>query len=122
MTGRDPRSLGQNECSAFALGLSRNETKALPQVALDHFASSGAVTAAPPPPAKPGTSQRCTAGTLGRRGCGRGVGVGEHPLRLVVARLTQAFEPRLIERECQAVRRVRFQRELVAAAQDRLLI
>ena len=28
VTGRDPRSLGQNECSAFELGLSRAEAKA----------------------------------------------------------------------------------------------
>ncbi len=33
VTGRDPRSLGDNECSAFELGLSRTEVKALQQVA-----------------------------------------------------------------------------------------
>jgi hypothetical protein len=63
VTGRDPRSLGQNECSAFELGLSRNEAKALQQIAFDQLASTGAVAAAPPAEtAKPGTPQRCTAG------------------------------------------------------------
>jgi hypothetical protein len=64
VTGRDPRSLGQNECSAFELGLSRTEARALQQVAFDQLASTGAVTAAPPAPAtaKPGTPQRCIAG------------------------------------------------------------
>jgi hypothetical protein len=62
VTGRDPRTLGQNECSAFELGLSRNEAKALQQVAFDQLASSGVVTAAAPPAdAKLGTPQRCVA-------------------------------------------------------------
>ena len=47
VTGRDPRSLGENECSAYELGLSRAEAKALQQVAFDQLASTGAVTAAP---------------------------------------------------------------------------
>lgn len=47
ITGRDPRSLGQNECSAYELGLSREEAKALQQVAFDQLAASGTVTAAP---------------------------------------------------------------------------
>ena len=29
LTGRDPRSLGENECSAYELGLPRSEVKAL---------------------------------------------------------------------------------------------
>ena len=47
ITGRDPRSLGQNECSAYELGLSTAEAKALQQVAFDQLAAAGAVTAAP---------------------------------------------------------------------------
>ena len=62
VTGRDPRTLGQNECSAYELGLSRNEAKALQQVAFDQLASSGAVTAAPPAAPKAGAPQRCVAG------------------------------------------------------------
>jgi hypothetical protein len=47
VTGRDPRSLGQNECSAYELGLSGAEVKALQQVAFDQLASTNAVTASP---------------------------------------------------------------------------
>ena len=61
VTGRDPRTLGQNECSAFELGLSRAEAKALQQVAFDQLAASGAVTAAPPAPPNTPTPQRCVA-------------------------------------------------------------
>ena len=62
LTGRDPRSLGQNECSAYELGLSRAEAKALQQVAFDQLAGIGAVTTAPPAVPKPGNPQRCVAG------------------------------------------------------------
>ena len=62
VTGRDPRSLGQNECSAFELGLSRAEAKALQQVAFDQLAGTGAVTAAPLMPAKGANPERCVAG------------------------------------------------------------
>jgi hypothetical protein len=61
ITGRDPRSLGQNECSAFELGLSRGEAKALQQVAFDQLASAGAVTAAAAAPAQSPTPARCVA-------------------------------------------------------------
>ena len=47
ITGRDPRSLGQNECSAYELGLSRDEAKALQQVAFDQLSASGKIVAAP---------------------------------------------------------------------------
>jgi hypothetical protein len=60
VTGRDPRSLGDNECSAFELGLSRAEAKSLQQVAFDQLASGGSVTAAPAPPPK-GQPARCAA-------------------------------------------------------------
>jgi hypothetical protein len=48
VTGRDPRSLGDNECSAFELGFSRSQAKALQQVAFDQLASAGAVASAGP--------------------------------------------------------------------------
>jgi hypothetical protein len=61
VTGRDPRSLGQNECSAFELGLSRADAKALQQVAFDQLAVTGAVKTAELAPAKPGNPVRCVA-------------------------------------------------------------
>ena len=61
VTGKDPRSLGQNECSGFELGVSRAEVKALQQIAFDQLASTAAVKAAAPVESK-GTPQRCTAG------------------------------------------------------------
>jgi hypothetical protein len=61
VTGRDPRSLGQNECSAYELGISRTEAKALQQVAFDQLAAAGTVKAAPPAPAKAGAPERCVA-------------------------------------------------------------
>jgi hypothetical protein len=59
LTGRDPRSLGDNECSAYELGLSSTEVKALQQIAFEQL--GGAVTAAPlvlPQPVRP---ERCVA-------------------------------------------------------------
>ena len=61
VTGRDPRSLGANECSAYELGLSRAEARALQQVAFDQLASTGAVTAAPLVVLKPVNPGRCVA-------------------------------------------------------------
>jgi hypothetical protein len=61
VTGRDPRSLGQNECSAYELGISRAEAKALQQVAFDQLASAGAVTADPLVLPKPVNPERCVA-------------------------------------------------------------
>lgn len=46
LTGRDPRALGGNECSAFELGLWPEQAKALQQVAFDELASAGTVTEA----------------------------------------------------------------------------
>jgi hypothetical protein len=60
VTGRDPRTLGQNECSAFELGLSRAEAKTLQQVAFDQLASAGMAKAAPPIEPK-GQPARCVA-------------------------------------------------------------
>jgi hypothetical protein len=62
VTGRDPRSLGQNECSAYELGLSRADAKALQQIAFDQLASSAAVTPSPLVLAKPVNPERCVAG------------------------------------------------------------
>jgi hypothetical protein len=43
LTGRDPRSLGASECSAFELGLSRSQARTLQQIAFDELAVSGEV-------------------------------------------------------------------------------
>ena len=47
LTGRDPRSLGDFECSGRELGLSRQQVVALQQVAFDELVVAGAITAAP---------------------------------------------------------------------------
>jgi hypothetical protein len=60
VTGRDPRSLGEIECSGFELGLSRAQVKALQQVAFDQLANTSAIAAIPVPS---GTSpKRCIQG------------------------------------------------------------
>ncbi|MEO8680734.1 MAG: DUF4886 domain-containing protein [Vicinamibacterales bacterium] len=62
VTGRDPRSLGDNECSAFELGLSRPQAKTLQQIAFDQLTSAGAATSAPAAAPKAGAPVRCVAG------------------------------------------------------------
>ena len=57
LTGRDPRSLGDNECSAYELGLPTSLVKSLQQVAFEQLGS--AVTPAPLVLAAPGTPERC---------------------------------------------------------------
>ena len=60
LTGRDPRSLGDNECSAYELGFERTEVKALQQVAFDQLSGAG-VAPAPlvlPRNAEPGRCAR----------------------------------------------------------------
>jgi hypothetical protein len=61
LTGRDPRSLGDTECSAYELGLSRAQARALQQVAFEQLAASGAAMpgTAPQPQPKPSSPQRC---------------------------------------------------------------
>ena len=59
LTGRDPRSLGDNECSAYELGLATREAKALQQVAYDQLAGTGVVTPAPLVLPKPVNPERC---------------------------------------------------------------
>ena len=61
VTGRDPRSLGQNECSAFELGLSRTEAGTLQQVAYDQLAATRAITSAPEMSSKGANPGRCVA-------------------------------------------------------------
>jgi hypothetical protein len=61
LTGKDPRSLTDGECSAYELGMSRSETRSLQQVAFDQLGSL--VTSPAPPPAatqKPAPARRCT--------------------------------------------------------------
>ncbi|MEY3666745.1 MAG: hypothetical protein RL572_285 [Pseudomonadota bacterium] len=61
LTGLDPRSLGDNECSAFELGMTMQQTRALQQVAFDELASQGDIT---PMPFEPGvrlSASRCSA-------------------------------------------------------------
>ncbi len=52
ITGRDPRSLGNGECSGFELGLSAAQVGALQQVAFDQLAAEGAMSAPPRASAK----------------------------------------------------------------------
>ena len=56
VTGRDPRGLGDRECSGIELGLSAKQTEALQQAAFDQLAADGAMAASPPssqaPPAR----------------------------------------------------------------------
>jgi hypothetical protein len=47
ITGRDPRSLGDQECSGFELGLSPAQVGALQQVAFDQLAAESALRPAP---------------------------------------------------------------------------
>jgi hypothetical protein len=62
LTGRDPRSLGDNECSAYELGFTRPQVKALQQIAYDELAAAGTVTAAPLVLPKPVPPERCVQG------------------------------------------------------------
>jgi hypothetical protein len=61
VTGRDPRSLGENECSAYELGLSRPEASKLQQVAFEELAAMGPITPNPLVLPKRVESDRCTA-------------------------------------------------------------
>ena len=62
LTGLDPRSLGDHECSAFELGMSRGQIQALQQVAFDQLAVEGTVTSAPLVLPKPAGLGRCVHG------------------------------------------------------------
>ena len=62
LTGRDPRSLGDAECSANELGMSRAEVRSLQQVAFDQIAGKIATPAPPNETQKPAAAKRCVAG------------------------------------------------------------
>ena len=62
LTGRDPRSLGENECSGYELGLDRPQVKALQQVAFDQLATGESITPAPLVLPKPVNPERCVHG------------------------------------------------------------
>lgn len=59
LTGRDPRSLGENECSAFELRMSRPQVKALQQIAFDQLGA--AVKPAPLVATEPSNPGRCAS-------------------------------------------------------------
>ncbi len=61
LTGLDPRSLGDTECSASELGMSRAEVRALQQVAFDQIAAIVKTAAPPDATKKPAASRRCVA-------------------------------------------------------------
>src|SRR5262245_27188169 len=61
LTGHDPRSLGDIECSAFELGLSRAQAHALQQVAFDELAKSGMAKPNPRVTEARARPERCTA-------------------------------------------------------------
>ncbi len=61
LTGRDPRSLGANECSGYELGLARATVTALQQVAFDQLASAGAMVPNPLASPKLEVPVRCDA-------------------------------------------------------------
>jgi hypothetical protein len=58
VTGLDPRSLGENECSGYELGLSRPQVAAFEQVAYDQLVAGGAKLV-PMKPAKPNAPEHC---------------------------------------------------------------
>jgi hypothetical protein len=62
ITGKDPRALGEFECSGFELGLSAPQVGALEQVAFDQLAAEGTLSAAQAKPAVKATSPaKCSA-------------------------------------------------------------
>ena len=87
VTGRDPRALGDAECSGFELGLSRPQVAALQQVAFDQLAAGGMSARRrrrrrpPRPPAAPPAASPAE-GRHGRRRGGVGRRLQRH--RLVV--------------------------------------
>jgi hypothetical protein len=59
ITGRDPRSLGNNECSGFELGFSAAQVGALEQVAFDQLTAEGAGFPSLPPVGNPSMASKC---------------------------------------------------------------
>jgi len=60
ITGLDPRSLGDGECSGYELGLSRAQVAALEQVAFDQLAATTPIKPAPAKPGNAGHPDRCS--------------------------------------------------------------
>lgn len=59
VTGLDPRSLGENECSGYELGMSRQQVSALQEAAYEQLVSESRVTAGPLELPVPVAPQRC---------------------------------------------------------------
>lgn len=59
LSGLDPRSLGENECSGFELGLSRAQVRGLQEAAYRQLASESRVTSTPLVLSKSVGSERC---------------------------------------------------------------
>ncbi|NKB33896.1 MAG: PEP-CTERM sorting domain-containing protein [Pseudomonadales bacterium] len=59
VTGLDPRSLGDNECTGYELGMSQSQISALQQAAFEQLDSESKVTPAPLVLPEPVASQRC---------------------------------------------------------------
>lgn len=59
VTELDPRSLGENECSGYELGMSRSEIKGLQLAAFNQLAKEGRVEPAPLVLPSPVAPQRC---------------------------------------------------------------
>ena len=59
VTGLDPRSLGENECTGYELGMSRSQVKAMQQAAFEQLVSESQVTPAPLELPQPTAPQRC---------------------------------------------------------------
>ena len=62
VTGLDPRSLGENECSGYELGMSREEVRMLQEAAFEQLQSEGRVTANPLELPRGVNPERCSAG------------------------------------------------------------
>jgi hypothetical protein len=61
VSGRDPRSLGERECSGMELGLSTAQVKQLQQIAFDELAAIASITANPKTATERGGASRCPA-------------------------------------------------------------
>jgi hypothetical protein len=63
VTALDPRSLGDQECAGFELGLSSQQVEALEQVAYDQLVTDGTIKSGNAAASKPGPPARCPAPT-----------------------------------------------------------
>ena len=61
VTGRDPRSLGDRECSAMELGMSTAQAGKLQQIAFDELAATGPIAPNPKTTTTRGAASRCPA-------------------------------------------------------------